>query len=160
MTLLALAWFGAGLFVAQPNDSVAHRDAAVSLELDSEWAHAMAGVAVLGTPGFANLQTSFIAARGDFILLAGPISPFLGAGVGLMGQSLHCPQDQTGCSYTKSSAGTMIEAGVMFRRRDEWRLIVSVAGIGPIGSVEQPATFPAAPASPIPVWLVGLRILG
>ncbi len=158
MTMLALAWFGAGLFLAQPTESVAHRDAAVSLELDYEWAHALAGVTVLGTPGFANLQTSFIAGRGDFILLSGPVTPFVGVAAGLFGQALHCPPDAN-CNYSKSDLGTMLEAGVLLRKADAIRVILSVAALGPLTRT-QPAVYPPAPATPIPLWLVGLRVLG
>ena len=130
--LAAGAFFGAGAYWARP--PAAPASAAVSLELGYEWKRAIAGVTAAGTLG-GDLNTSWAAAKADFIVLDGDVAPLVGAGAGFLGQT-----------FARPTATSVLELGA----RLFGHAIVSVERVG---------TFPRA-ATPIPVWLFGLRILG
>ena len=147
---LAAPFFGAGAYYARPSESVADRAAALSLELGYQWKHAMAGFAVAGTIGTGNLSTTFVAAKAAWIVVDGPVAPMIGIGVGAFGQVLRCDA----CGFSRSGAGSLLERGVLLFRH----VVVSAQWIGPFER-EQPAVLSSV-ASPIPLWLIGVRVLG
>ena len=148
--------FGAGAWFSAPSESVAHKDAGISFELRYLWPHASAGVDLFASGAFGNLTTSFVSARGAWVVLDAAVSPYLGAGIGFFGQTLHCNAGQSGClPFSSSGAAGALEVGLLLWRR----VAASAQWIEPV-TRSQPAVFPAVEASPIPLLLVGVRVLG
>ncbi|MCA1825643.1 MAG: hypothetical protein ABR567_07310 [Myxococcales bacterium] len=153
--LVAGPYFGAGAYFVRPSESVADRSAALSLELGYQWKHALASLTALGTIGTGNMNTTLVAVKGAWIITDTPVAPFIGIGVGVFAQSLHCDPVRGCDGFSKSAAGSVAEAGVLLFRH----AIASVQLIGPFERV-QPAIFPAVEATPIPLLLIGFRVLG
>ena len=125
--LAAGAFFGAGAYYARATP-------AVSLELGYEWKRFTAGVTAAGTIS-SDLNTSWVAAKADYLVSDGDVAPLVGAGAGFLGQT-----------FARPAPAAVLELGV----RLFGHAVVSVQRVG---------TFARA-GTPMPVWLFGLRVLG
>jgi hypothetical protein len=154
------AFFGAGAWFASAADGPARRDGALSAELDYQWTHAALAVELFGSAGFSRLRTTAAMGRVDFIVLSGPVAPFVGIGAGFFGQTLHCGLEALDCNaFSSTGAISVAEAGVLlFRGSRAAHLALTARRLQPLAR-SQPAILPPTVKIPLPVWLFGVRVL-